>query len=223
MEQVTLKEVQSAIKDLNSYSDPGIDRIDTLLIKIGGDYLHKTITIILNATCQLGYFPDTCKRDNRIYFKKSGNDSYHNPNSYRSISLSNIFGITLEKVLLRRLLLTLEGSNFFHGKNICAYIKFYNTSHAIIPMIGTKCEALSMGHYGAAVMADPEGAFDATWRKGLIYKIYKVSVKGMLLTILDSFLKNRFSRNLVNCYISELFETSSGVHTQSSTISSLYW
>ena len=71
MEQVALKEVQSAIKDLNSYSAPGPDRIGTLLIKNGGDYLHKTITDILNATCQLGCFPDTWKRDNRIYFKKS--------------------------------------------------------------------------------------------------------------------------------------------------------
>ena len=70
MEQVRLKEVQSAIKDLNSYSISGPDRIGTLPIKNGGDYLHKTITDILIANCQLGYFPDTWKRDNRIYFKK---------------------------------------------------------------------------------------------------------------------------------------------------------
>ena len=54
MEQVTLKEVQSALKDLNSYSAPGPDRIDTLLIKNGCDYVHKIITDILSATCQLG-------------------------------------------------------------------------------------------------------------------------------------------------------------------------
>ena len=59
MEQVTVKEVQSALKDLNSYSALGPDRIGTLLIKNGCDYLHKIITDILNATCQLGYFPDT--------------------------------------------------------------------------------------------------------------------------------------------------------------------
>ena len=58
-------------------------------------------------------------------------------------------------------------------------------------MIETTREILNMGHYGAAVMADIEGALDATWRKGLIYKLYKASVKDM--TILDSFLTNRFS------------------------------
>ena len=33
----------------------------------------------------------------------------------------------------------------------------------------------------------------------------------MLLTILDSFLTNRFSRNLVNGYISEWFESNCGI------------
>ena len=65
-------------------------------------------------------------------------------------------------------------------------------------MLETMCETLNTRHYGAAVMADLEGTFDATWRKVFIYKIYKAGVKGMLLTILDSFLTNRFSRNLVN-------------------------
>ena len=55
MEQVSLKEVQSVIKDLNSYSAPGPDRLGTLLIKNKGDYLHKTITDILNANCQQGF------------------------------------------------------------------------------------------------------------------------------------------------------------------------
>ena len=73
------------------------------------------------------------------------------------------------------------------------------------------CETLKMGLYGAAVMADLKGAFDATWRKGLIYKLYKTGIKGMFLTILDSFLTNRFSRNLVNGYISEWFESNFGL------------
>ena len=34
MEQVTLKEVQSAIKDFNSYSAPRPDRLGTLIIKM---------------------------------------------------------------------------------------------------------------------------------------------------------------------------------------------
>ena len=70
-------------------------------------------------------------------------------------------------------------------------------------MIETMCETLIMRQYGAAVVANLEGAFDATWRKGLILKLYNAGVKGMLLTILDSFLTNRLYRNLVNGYVIE--------------------
>ena len=68
-----------------------------------------------------------------------------------------------------------------------------------------------MGHYGAAVTVDLEGDFHATWRKGLIYKNYKAGVKGMLLTIFDRFLTYRFSRNPVNAYVSEWFESNVGL------------
>ena len=80
-------------------------------------------------------------------------------------------------------------------KNLYAYRKFYNTSHAIIPVIETVCETLNMGHYGGAVY------------KRFIYKLYKAGIKGMLLTILDSFLTNKFSRNLVDGYINEWLES----------------
>ena len=44
-------------------------------------------------------------------------------------------------------------------------------------MVETMCETLNTRHYGAAVMVDLEGDFDATWRKGLIYKLYKAGVR----------------------------------------------
>ena len=53
-EQVKLKEVQSVIKDLNSYSAPRPNKIGTLLIKNGSDYLQKTMTSILQGCHQPG-------------------------------------------------------------------------------------------------------------------------------------------------------------------------
>ena len=57
------------------------------------------------------------------------------------------------------------------------------------------CETLNMRHCKAAAMANLERGFDATWTKDLIDKLYKA---GMLRTILDSFLTNRFLATLVN-------------------------
>ena len=72
-----------------------------------------------------------------------------------------------------------------------------------------------MGHYAAAIKADLEEVFNATWRKGLICKLYKAGDKVTLQTILDSFLTNRYSWNLVNGYISEWFESDFGLPQRS--------
>lgn len=54
----------------------------------------------------------------------------------------------------------------------------------------------------------------------MIYKFYKAGVKGILLTIRDSFFTKRFPRNLVNCFISEWFEIDVGI-SQDSTLKSV--
>ena len=92
----------------NNLSSPGPDRIGSLMIKHGGKTLHNLIKLVLNGACQLGHFPDASKFDNKIYLKKPGKESYHDPNSYRSISLTNILRKILETTLLSRILSGLE-------------------------------------------------------------------------------------------------------------------
>ena len=52
-------------------------------------------------------------------------------------------------------------------------------------------DSISNGKIGASIMADLEGAFDATWRKGLMYKIYDYGITGNLFIIISSYLENR--------------------------------
>ena len=73
------------------------------------------------------------------------------------------------------------------------------------------CDSLNTGRYGAALVADLEGAFDATWRKCLIYKLYHSGIKGGFLILLNTFLAERMSRNNVNGYVSEWFPTTIGL------------
>ena len=70
LSEVTEKEITMAIHKLNNLSSPGPDKIGSLVIKHGGKILHNLIKLVLHATCQLGYFPDAWKLDNRIYLKK---------------------------------------------------------------------------------------------------------------------------------------------------------
>ena len=85
---------------------------------------------ILNQTYNLGYYPEDWKQENKIYLKKPGKDSYHDPKSYCPISLTNILGKILERIILNKILHHLESTNFFEGKNLFAYRRFFNTTHA---------------------------------------------------------------------------------------------
>ena len=60
-------------------------------------------------------------------------------------------------------------------------------------------------------MADLEGAFDATSRKGLMYKIYDCGITGNLFIIINSYLENRKAWNLVNNFASDWFYTTKGL------------
>ena len=65
--------------------------------------------------------------------------------------------------------------------------------------------------HGTAIILDLEGAIDATWCKGLIYKLYHSGIKGDLLILLNNFLTDRLSRNNVNGYVSQWFPTTIGL------------
>ena len=139
---ITKEEITAAINKLNNLSAPGPDCIGALMIKSAGEYLITILTNIINESFKIGYFPKAWKQENRIYLKKLAKESYHDPKSYRSVSLTNLLGKLLERIILKRILIQLETNNFFQGKNLYSYQKFFNTSQAVLPMIEDMCEAI---------------------------------------------------------------------------------
>ncbi len=63
----------------------------------------------------------------------------------------------------------------------------------------------------AAAFIDLEGAFDAVWREGAIFKVAEAGIKGRLFLYIADFLSGRQSRSRVNSYVSGCTETSIGV------------
>ena len=122
--------IKDAIKNANKHSAPGPDTITADLILNGGKQLVSALTLLLQASYQIGHFPKPWKIENRIYFKKIDKIDYHRENSYRPISLTNLFGKIFERILLQEATNILEEQQFFKGKNLYAYQKNKNTSQA---------------------------------------------------------------------------------------------
>ena len=47
--------------------------------------------------------------------------------------------------------------------------------------------AIYQNKTGVAIMADFEGAFDATWREGVLYKLSKAGISGNLLDLFGNY------------------------------------
>jgi ribonuclease HI len=195
---ILLSEITDAISESNPDSCPGPDGITSRMIMHGGLLLHTHLHKIISLSYNNGYFGKPWKKDNKIFIKKPDKSSYHTEKAYRPISLLNILSKIYEKVLFKRIFYQLECSSFFSNKDLHAYLKFENSSHALLPMIEDMQNAISNNEFGVTLMFDLEGAFDNGWRDGIIYKLSQAGITGKLLLSCHSYLQDRFSRNLVN-------------------------
>ena len=62
----------------------------------------------------------------------------------------------------------------------------------MLPLIEQMCEGTASGKYDIAVFADLQGAFDAVWREGALYKSHKAGITKNHLSDFSSFLTDRF-------------------------------
>ena len=109
------------MKTLHQDQAPG--KITSELILNGGKQVISALTLLLQACYLIGYFPKLRGMENRIYFKKMDKATYHIKKSYRSISLTSLFGKTYERILLQQATNILEENKFFEGKNLYTYQK----------------------------------------------------------------------------------------------------
>ena len=98
-----------------------------------------------------------------------GKATYYIENSYRSISLTNIFGKIYDRIFLQQTTNISEENKFFEGKSLYAYQKNKNAPQALLPLVEQMHEAIANGEYGIVIIADLEGAFDSVLREGALY------------------------------------------------------
>ena len=125
----------------------------------------------------------------------------------------------MTRILTNRLYAFLVKIGFFQDSQY-AYQTGSDCTQAILDMALDVYKGLSQGKYTAAGFIDLEGAFDGVWRKGLLYKLQKLGVKGRLFKAIESFLSSRYARSFVNSCTTDWVETLIGV-PQGSVLSAL--
>ena len=186
--KITIKEIKWAIKRTKSGNKSADNHnIHPRMLHSFGQRTLKLLQKLFNSCLDQGQWVwNTAKV---IFLKKGGKSSYAEPGAYRPISISSYIGKLLEKILAARITIFLEPQGIFDpnqgftpNKNTIRYLNRLD--------LEVKSDLL---HNDTVIglFIDFEKAFDSVWKKGLIYKMFKLNISGKVLKVIDNFLQSR--------------------------------
>jgi len=201
IELTTPKEVNAVISSLRPRKAPGPDGITAPLLRNLPRRTLVYITMLFNACLLIGYFPTAWKTATTIFLPKPGKD-HRNPANYRPISLLNILGKVLEKIVARRL------------DDITTRLKVIPPfQHGFSPGLGTLTQLhrvvdIIIGHLNnrrsiAMVSLDLSRAFDSVWHEGLLLKLRLFGYPRGILRLLASYFQDRTFRPRAGTFIGD--------------------
>ena len=167
------------------------------MIKPSDASLVTPLKIIFTNCMRQGVFPEIWKCANVVPVHKKNKNNVNS--NYRSISLLPIFGKILEKLMYDSLythfvfcdLLDPNQSGFRPGDSTVNQL--ISITHEIFKVFDCN-PPLDV----RSVYLHISKAFDRVWQEGLIYKLKRCGVSGLLLTLIEGFLKDRKQRTVLN-------------------------
>ncbi|GBP17634.1 Probable RNA-directed DNA polymerase from transposon BS [Eumeta japonica] len=155
---VSLSEVQTLVKSLNTRKAPGLDGISNKAIKCFSILLLSLLVAIFNACIKNCYFPPAWKEAEVIGIHKPGKPR-DLPASYRPISLLSGLGKLFEKILKTRL------SDHLLGKGLIIDEQFgFHPAHScpqqVLRLVEYVSEGFETERSTVAVFFDVAKAFD---------------------------------------------------------------
>jgi len=167
--EFTEQEIKNAVASMEHNKAPGEDGITSEIFKSVVKILPGYITAIHNGCLRSGTFPTRWKKGKILPVTKLGKESSE-VSKFRPISLLNIGGKVLEKVLIN----TINHHVFLQGfmnKNQYGFTPQKGTIDAAMEIKEIVKEGLAAGDVTALVSLDVKGAFDAAWWPGILKEL----------------------------------------------------
>jgi len=205
---ISLTELDQAIK-LTKQKAPGPTGITALQLKNLPKKTRLTLLDIFNNALSAGYFPEKLKYAHMIFLPKT-QTSQHLVQNYRPISLLDIQGKLLDKILNRRLTKHLDSNNL-HNPRQHGFRRDRGTHTALATYHETITGLLAEGHKIDVILRDVTKAFDKVWHLGLKFKINRLDLHLNFKRILCDFLTDRTASVRVGGHVGPPFVLKSGV------------
>jgi hypothetical protein len=155
-------EIRQVIEGFNPKKAPGPDGITSDILTLIFKSIPKTVTSIYNECLKRGYFPREWKIAKIILITKPGKEDSLDPSKYRPISLINIGGKVLEKLLINRIMYHMYQTEYLSDSQY-GFTPQKSTTDAAMAVKQFIEPELEKGKVVIMASLDVKGAFDAAW------------------------------------------------------------
>ncbi|UYV67852.1 hypothetical protein LAZ67_5002251 [Cordylochernes scorpioides] len=183
----TPNEVKEVIKYLANHKAPGHDNITPQMAKNLPIKWIVFLAGVFNAALHLCYYPKVWKHAIIIPIPKK---SAKSPEDLRPISLLPTIGKIYERIILRRLQMYLDNSNFIIPQQF-GFRRGHSTTHQLIAVLDYIQIRRSHKEVVGAVFLDFAKAFDRVWHNGLIKKLTKHQFPSDIINFMQNYLQGR--------------------------------
>ena len=195
-EELTLSEFNKALKKLKVRKSPGPDKIHNEMLKHLGLPGRKVILNFINKTWNQGTLPESWKIATIKPILKKGKPA-DELKSYRPISLSSCLGKLAERIINQRLYWYLEANKLLNVAQ-AGFRNGHRTEDQLFRLSQKIIDGFHNKKSTTAVFVDLQQAYDRVWRKGLLFKMQKLGIKGKLYYWIKDYLTNRIIQTQVN-------------------------
>ena len=208
---ITESETLSIINKLKSKNSSGKDEISNKLLKSIKDEIAKPLTIIINQSLRTGIFPDALKIAKvKPLYKKGDNFCLNN---YRPISLLPTISKIFERVMFTQLYSYLNANNLLSEQQY-GFRSQHSTELACVKLVDyitTEMDNIKKIKSPTAIFLDLSKAFDTLNFNILLNKLQYYGIHGISLSLIRSYLTNRFQYVQFENSESDLLEIKTGI------------
>jgi hypothetical protein len=188
--EFTPTEVRNAIYDLKHNKAPGEDGITGDIYQRVYTQVPTTICTIYNECLRKGCFPKKWKKVKIIPITKQGKEKSTEVSKFRPISLINVGGKVLEKLLINRIMNHIH-SNSLMNPNQFGFTPWKSAIDAAIAVKEYLQEGLRKEHVAILVSIDVKDAFDAAWWPSILNTLKECNCPKNLYNLAKSYFSAR--------------------------------
>jgi hypothetical protein len=205
---ITLAELEESLKKTKQKA-PGNSGITKMHLTNLPPIAKLNLVKIFNTILSSGYYPKVWKEALMIFLPKPGKTPLEHIN-YRPISLLEVPGKLLEKIINRRLIKTIENRGLYNSRQH-GFRPNRGTNTATAILYETIATARGNDEKTEIILRDISRAFDKVWHDGLRDKIRRIQLPDCMTRLLCSYITDRTASIRIGDFYGPTFDIKSGV------------